>query len=295
MLDWFSTATFTAYGSLEKENIPYDDGGSFLRVKSSFYLSLGFYDEHHLKKFLESHKILCGHSSPNLRITGTLDLTKEVFYPHTIRRSDTGISAAIFRMKLEPLDYSSDEPGCGHVYAGISKSIDEDCWTPIHKKITSNLLHATLKVASRSVECSGIIYPDGYLCRHVRAAQAFNVLKQPSDPAPKPKPKPVKQKRAVSLRKRIIVLARDNYKCVKCGASPGKDKNVLLHVDHIIPFSRGGSCNVQNLQTLCESCNLGKGNRLEIDLIDLGSDSIFGSSVPYNAPNCARDDASSNH
>lgn len=33
--------------------------------------------------------------------------------------------------------------------------------------------------------------------------------------------------------------------------------------DHIVPVSRGGKSVMGNLQTLCEDCNYGKGNRYE--------------------------------
>jgi 5-methylcytosine-specific restriction endonuclease McrA len=34
-----------------------------------------------------------------------------------------------------------------------------------------------------------------------------------------------------------------------------------IHFDHVIPYSWGGSDTVENLQILCERCNLRKGNR----------------------------------
>ena len=61
-----------------------------------------------------------------------------------------------------------------------------------------------------------------------------------------------------SLRLRFKVLKRDNFCCIQCGSSPAKDQNVELHVDHIIPWSKGGETSVDNLQTLCLKCNLGK-------------------------------------
>lgn len=64
--------------------------------------------------------------------------------------------------------------------------------------------------------------------------------------------------RAVSLKVRHAVLKRDGHQCVKCGASPRKDKSVVLEVDHVIPVSRGGSRESENLQTLCFACNQGK-------------------------------------
>jgi len=63
-----------------------------------------------------------------------------------------------------------------------------------------------------------------------------------------------------SLRLRFRVMQRDNFACKQCGASPAKDPSVELHLDHIIPWSKGGETTFENLQTLCSKCNLGKSN-----------------------------------
>lgn len=52
------------------------------------------------------------------------------------------------------------------------------------------------------------------------------------------------------------VWNRDGGKCVYCGSTQN------LHLDHIIPFSKGGSTTVENLQLLCEKCNLQKSNKI---------------------------------
>jgi HNH endonuclease len=52
------------------------------------------------------------------------------------------------------------------------------------------------------------------------------------------------------------VWQRDGGRCVECGT---KEK---LCFDHIVPFSRGGSNTIRNLQLLCERCNCSKGNRI---------------------------------
>lgn len=52
------------------------------------------------------------------------------------------------------------------------------------------------------------------------------------------------------------VWNRDGGLCVGC-----QSKERLCY-DHVIPFSRGGSNTVRNLQILCERCNLSKGNRI---------------------------------
>ena len=64
--------------------------------------------------------------------------------------------------------------------------------------------------------------------------------------------------RVISDKLRYQVLKRDNFKCCACGASPAKDPSVELHIDHIIPWSKGGKTTIENLQTLCSRCNLGK-------------------------------------
>ena len=64
-----------------------------------------------------------------------------------------------------------------------------------------------------------------------------------------------------SLSLRYQVLNRDKFKCVKCGRSPANDPSIELHIDHIVPYSKGGETILDNLQTLCQHCNLGKGNK----------------------------------
>ena len=55
------------------------------------------------------------------------------------------------------------------------------------------------------------------------------------------------------------VLKRDGYKCKICGVSASD--GAKLEVDHIIPISKGGKTVIDNLQTLCRSCNRGKSDK----------------------------------
>ena len=55
------------------------------------------------------------------------------------------------------------------------------------------------------------------------------------------------------------VLHRDKYRCVICGNNV--NNGAKLHVDHIVPVSRGGTNDINNLRTLCEDCNLGRSNK----------------------------------
>ena len=69
-----------------------------------------------------------------------------------------------------------------------------------------------------------------------------------------------KTTRDVNLRLRFLVMKRDAFKCVMCGASPALNPETILHIDHIIPWSKGGETIYDNLQTLCSKCNQGKSN-----------------------------------
>jgi hypothetical protein len=71
--------------------------------------------------------------------------------------------------------------------------------------------------------------------------------------------------RQIKLGLRYEVLKRDHFRCVLCGASPATHLGCVLHVDHMIPYSRGGRTIAANLRTLCEACNLGKSARLETE------------------------------
>lgn len=67
-----------------------------------------------------------------------------------------------------------------------------------------------------------------------------------------------KTSRKIPDKLRYQVLKRDNFKCCICGVSPAKDPSIELHIDHIVPWSKGGETVLDNLQTLCSKCNLGK-------------------------------------
>ena len=60
------------------------------------------------------------------------------------------------------------------------------------------------------------------------------------------------------------VFQRDKWKCVSCGKS--SNDGIILHVDHIIPRSKGGMNHIDNYQTLCDICNIGKSNKDQTDL-----------------------------
>lgn len=74
------------------------------------------------------------------------------------------------------------------------------------------------------------------------------------------------ERKPLSKRTRFDVFKRDKFTCQYCGKSA---PDVVLHVDHIVPVSKGGTNDIINLVTACQSCNLGKSN------IELSDDSVM--------------------
>jgi hypothetical protein len=60
---------------------------------------------------------------------------------------------------------------------------------------------------------------------------------------------------------RYDILKRDNFRCQICGSTA--QDGVKLHIDHIVPVSKGGHTTPNNLRVLCDRCNLGKSDKIE--------------------------------
>ena len=69
--------------------------------------------------------------------------------------------------------------------------------------------------------------------------------------------KKIERSRVISSDVKRAVWDRDEGMCVTCKST------TYLEYDHVIPFSKGGSNSIENIQILCRSCNLAKGANIE--------------------------------
>lgn len=70
---------------------------------------------------------------------------------------------------------------------------------------------------------------------------------------------------AINKSLRFEVLTRDGYRCRYCGATA---KTSTLHIDHVLPKSKGGRDDLANLVTACVDCNFGKTDRIIVGIPD---------------------------
>jgi 5-methylcytosine-specific restriction endonuclease McrA len=66
----------------------------------------------------------------------------------------------------------------------------------------------------------------------------------------------LQNKARIPLNLRRRVLERDGYYCVYCDEDL---RDAEIHMDHVIPESKGGPTTYDNLQVTCRKCNLAKG------------------------------------
>ena len=63
-------------------------------------------------------------------------------------------------------------------------------------------------------------------------------------------------RRIPTLEMRRFVMDRDGHTCRYCGMTEGP-----MHIDHVLPHSRGGATALDNLVVACAPCNLKKRTR----------------------------------
>ena len=76
------------------------------------------------------------------------------------------------------------------------------------------------------------------------------------------KEKPAKRTQGMNfVRKdlRLAIYLRDGMGCIYCGS--GLEDGSTLTLDHVVPYSHGGSNSARNLVTACRQCNSSRGNR----------------------------------
>lgn len=168
------------------------------------------------------------HGEPTSRFGRELPIA---FFAHDECADNADPLPVLYYVELKRIvDYTS-RPG-GDSLTGWVSHLRQKNWF-VHEMIEG--LDTAHTVAKRLVRSPGVVAP----------AVATVVASLPGDARSK-----------VTAKLRLQIFARDGHRCVQCGAQPP------LELDHIMPVSRGGSSEPENLQSLCVPCNRAKRDSL---------------------------------
>lgn len=143
------------------------------------------------------------------------------------------------------------------LWAGLGHRPSRTEWNSFQPKAKISYMTYTRHFGSWTNACLKFI--EFKMGNTVDVTPAFDVHDSKPDPQSAGSPyKATYMSRSIPLKLRLRILQRDNFRCRFCGRSPATHLGVTLHMDHIIPFSKEGKTDFNNLQTLCSECNLGK-------------------------------------
>jgi len=128
----------------------------------------------------------------------------------------------------------------------------------MHPHVEVNTKDIVDWVNSKYLERTGKIFRDPD--RGIRSLYQKGFLQKISKGIYKYDPEYAENKRQAdfTISQKNVILKRDAYKCVICGA--GRENGAELHVDHIKPKDMGGLATIENGQTLCSQHNFFKKN-----------------------------------
>ena len=172
----------------------------------------------------------------------------------------TGLLAVCYLAAEAGHDISSIHAFCYAMGAGKHLSGTDPVWAYRQFLINSNKIPVDRNLQQYSIAC---------------LIKAFNywyegkILKQFKPPSFPPMPSithaALPNTSSLSSKVKDLILQQSNYQCQQCGARAVD--GAILQVDHIVPRSKGGTNDLDNLQCLCSVCNNKKSDRMESNLI----------------------------
>jgi hypothetical protein len=226
---------------------------------------INFLDDHTDESLLnEVRRIAAGYSGCNLTVTEFSKLSSRV-------------SIWTLRRRFGAWGNVLEKAGLAHMCAAPKHYTDEQCFENL-ANVWTNLGRCPKFRELR--EPPSVISPDTYERRWGtlrKGLKAFvdwaNSEEQPvaeseapiadqSGPAAVKIARKPEDCREVRPGLRFKVFMRDRFRCLACGRSPATHLNIELHADYVLAVANGGKTTLENLQTLCQDCNLGKGRTI---------------------------------
>lgn len=139
------------------------------------------------------------------------------------------------------------------VFNDLIEKVDTDFYAEVHLYLTRGRIHRVVDEKKESFDLNEIID----VLKSIDSSKVIDARRFYSGKVWKSIERVERAKVSNELRQEIF--ERDGYTCVICGSTEKES----LEIDHIMPISKGGKTEPDNLQTLCHDCNIRKGNDID--------------------------------
>lgn len=158
-----------------------------------------------------------------------------------------------FDVSIEDLDEEKLRNIESIVFNDLIEKVDTDFYAEVHLYLTRGRIHRVVDEKKESFDLNEIID----VLKSIDSSKVIDGRRFYSGKVWKSIERVERAKVSNELRQEIF--ERDGYTCVICGSTEKES----LEIDHIMPISKGGKTEPDNLQTLCHDCNIRKGSDID--------------------------------
>lgn len=179
------------------------------------------------------------------------NISKEIDYKSKVDLAKDKLGN--FDVSIENLDEEKLRNIESIVFNDLIEKVDTDFYAEVHLYLTRGRIHRVVDEKKESFDLNKIID----VLKNIDSSKVIDGRRFYSGKVWKSIERVERAKVSNELRQEIF--ERDGYTCVICGSTEKES----LEIDHIMPISKGGKTEPDNLQTLCHDCNIRKGNDID--------------------------------
>lgn len=179
------------------------------------------------------------------------NISKEIDYKSKVDLAKDKLGN--FDVSIEDLDEEKLRNIESIVFNDLIEKVDTDFYAEVHLYLTRGRIHRVVDEKKESFDLNEIID----VLKSIDSSKVIDGRRFYSGKVWKSIERVERAKVSNELRQEIF--ERDGYTCVICGSTEKES----LEIDHIMPISKGGKTEPDNLQTLCHDCNIRKGNDID--------------------------------
>lgn len=179
------------------------------------------------------------------------NISKEIDYKSKVDLAKDKLGN--FDVSIENLDEEKLRNIESIVFNDLIEKVDTDFYAEVHLYLMRGRIHRVVDEKKESFDLNEIID----VLKSIDSSKLIDGRRFYSGEVWKSIERVERAKVSNELRQEIF--ERDGFTCVICGSTEKES----LEIDHIMPISKGGKTEPDNLQTLCHDCNIRKGNDID--------------------------------